>query len=79
MAPDHVMTADQTDIRMCGYIWLAITRDTDHNQTLGQDSGSAIVYEYTNIEIAVTSPLPHQSFFLPYFKPYFRIKKSYKS
>ena len=41
---------------MCGYIWLAITRDTDHNQTLGQDSGGAIVYEYTNIEIAVTSP-----------------------
>ena len=27
-----------------------------HNQTLGQDSGGAIVYEYTNIEIAVTSP-----------------------
>ena len=67
MAPDHVMTADQTDIRMCGcgYIWLAITRDT--GQTLGQDSGWAIVYEYTNIEIAVTSPLPHQSFFSTVF------------
>ena len=57
----------QTDIRMCEYIWLAITRDTDHNQTLGQDSGPAIVNEYTNIEIAVTSQLPHQSYFSDIF------------